>query len=82
MESQNKAFSKFLVFSGTAHPQLARDICNYLEIAQGEVCIERFPDNEIDVRVLSDVRGADVFVVQPTCSPANENLMELLILID
>lgn len=73
---------RLLIFSGTAHPQLTQDICEYLNVTQGTVSIERFPDKEVDVKVENDVRGADVFIVQPTCCPANENLMELLILID
>lgn len=73
---------RLLIFSGTAHPQLTQKICEYLNISQGTVHIGRFPDKEIDIKVESDVRGADVFIVQPTCCPANENLMELLILID
>ncbi|WP_372370781.1 ribose-phosphate diphosphokinase [Candidatus Uabimicrobium sp. HlEnr_7] len=73
---------RLLIFSGTAHPQLTNKICEYLNISQGKVFIDRFPDKEVDVKVESDVRGADVFIVQPTCCPANENLMELLILID
>jgi len=74
--------NRLLIFSGTAHPQLTKNICDYLGINEGKVYIGRFPDKEIDIKVESDVRGADVFVVQPTCSPVNENLMELLILID
>lgn len=73
---------RLLIFSGTAHPQLTNKICEYLNVSQGKVYIGRFPDKEVDVKVESDVRGADVFIVQPTCCPANENLMELLILID
>lgn len=74
--------SKLLVFSGTAHPQLTQNICRYLNIEPGITEISRFPDQEIDLKILSDVRGADVYIVQPTCTPTNENLMELLIFID
>jgi len=74
--------SKLLIFSGTANPALAVGICKYLQIELGQADICRFPDQEIDVKIESDVRGADVFIVQPTCTPVNEHLMELLISID
>ncbi len=70
------------VFSGRAHPQLARDICAHMGIPLGEVTIEDFPDREINLKVECDVRGADVFVVQPTCPPVHDNLFELLSFID
>jgi ribose-phosphate pyrophosphokinase len=70
------------VFCGNANPFLARGICKYLGIDCAKASIERFPDGEIDLKVHEDVRGADVFVVQSTSPPVNENLMELLILID
>lgn len=66
------------IFAGTAHPQLARDICAHLGIPLGPVQLERFPDGEINLKVECDVRGADVFVVQPTCPPVHEHLFELL----
>ncbi|RME74761.1 MAG: ribose-phosphate pyrophosphokinase [Planctomycetota bacterium] len=71
-----------VIISGNAHPKLARDICEYVGVELGDAHCGRFPDGEIDVKVNSDVRGADCFVVQPTCAPVNENLMELLILVD
>lgn len=74
--------NSLLVFSGTAHPRLASRICDYLHIPPGQAQVTRFPDGEIDVKILEDVRGADVFVVQPTCPPVNENLMELLLMLD
>ncbi len=74
--------SELLVFSGTAHRELADRICEYLGIALGEALVGRFPDGEINVKVNCDVRGADCFVIQPTCAPVNDNAMELLILID
>ncbi|MBI4231446.1 MAG: ribose-phosphate pyrophosphokinase [Planctomycetes bacterium] len=70
------------VFSGNAHRALASEICEYLHIPLGRGQVARFPDGEIDVKVENDVRGVDVFVIQPTCPPVNESLMELLILID
>jgi ribose-phosphate pyrophosphokinase len=71
-----------IVFSGGANRPLAQQVCQFLNLDPGKVEISRFPDGEIDMKVLEDVRGADVYVMQSTCAPVNENLMELLILID
>ncbi|MBI2352287.1 MAG: ribose-phosphate pyrophosphokinase [Deltaproteobacteria bacterium] len=73
---------RLAVFSGTSNPGLAQKICDYLKIPLGKVRISTFPDGEIHVKVEEDVRGRDVFVVQSTSTPPNENLMELLIFID
>jgi len=70
------------VFCGMASQQLATDICEYLGVPLGRATVGRFPDGEIQVKVLDDVRGSDVFIVQSTSTPVNEHLMELLILID
>ncbi|HHT9129515.1 MAG TPA: ribose-phosphate diphosphokinase [Candidatus Brocadiaceae bacterium] len=70
------------IFSGNANPALAKKICEHLSIQLGDAFVGRFPDGEIDLKVNEDVRGADVFLIQPTCSPVNENLTELLIFID
>ncbi|KAG0474843.1 hypothetical protein HPP92_014529 [Vanilla planifolia] len=70
------------IFSGTANPALAQEIANYLGLGLGKIKIKRFADGEIYVQLQESVRGCDVFLVQPTCPPANENLMELLIMID
>jgi ribose-phosphate pyrophosphokinase len=70
------------VFSGRANLRLAEDIAYYLAVPLGRVTLSNFPDGEISVRIEEDVRGRDVFLIQPTCPPVNENLMELLILID
>ena len=71
-----------LIFSGTANPRLSRRIADYLAVELGDLQVTRFPDAEISVKVLCDVRGADCFIVQPTCYPGNDNLMELLIMTD
>ncbi len=73
--------SELKIFSGSAHPALAGEICTYLGVEPGKVHLERFSDGEVYVQILENVRGADVFVVQPTHAPA-ENLLELLLLID
>lgn len=70
------------IFSGTSNPELARGIADSLDIPLGAVTVFRFADGEIGVRIEESVRGEDVFVVQSTCPPANETLMELLVIID
>src|SRR5437762_13042380 len=70
------------IFTGRAHSQLAMDIAVYLQVPLGNASISSFPDGETFVRINENVRGQDVFVVQPTCPPTNQNLMELLILVD
>ena len=73
---------RVLLFSGRANTDLAEDICKYMKIKQGRTVIKDFSDKEIYVRIEENVRGGDVFVIQPTCCPGNTNLMELLIMID
>jgi len=70
------------VFSGTAHPALARSVCDYLGIPLGEVEVFEFSNENIFVRILENVRERDVFVIQPICSPVNKSLVELLIMLD
>jgi len=70
------------LFSGNAHPSLAREICDVLKIPMGAMNLTRFSDGEIYCQILENVRGTDVFVVQPLGPPVNENLMELLIVMD
>ncbi|HXJ94959.1 MAG TPA: ribose-phosphate pyrophosphokinase [Terriglobia bacterium] len=70
------------IFSGNANPELAREIAACLGIKVGDADVGQFPDGEIRVQILENVRGADVFVVQPTCRPVNDNLVELLIMLD
>lgn len=73
---------KVMVFTGNANPKLAEDICKFLGIKLGDALVGRFSEGEIQVKINQNVRGKDVFVIQPTCPPANDNLMEILILID
>lgn len=70
------------IFTGNANPKLAEEISAYLKVPLGAAKVGRFSDGEISIAIDESVRGADVFVIQPTCNPVNENLMELLILID
>lgn len=74
--------NRLKVFAGNANPQLAADIAQHLHITQGEALVGRFSDGEIRVELLENVRGNDIFIVQPTCAPCNDNLMELVILAD
>ncbi|MDE2028431.1 MAG: ribose-phosphate pyrophosphokinase [Candidatus Omnitrophica bacterium] len=73
---------KLAVFGGNANPALTSEICQRLGIRQTEVFVGRFSEGEIRVHIKENIRGQDVFIVQPTCPPVNDNLMELLILID
>ena len=70
------------IFCGSANPALAEEICRCLDIPLGQGVVTRFSDGEVRVQVLENVRGADVFVVQPTCQPVDTNLMELLLMMD
>ncbi|MBQ2431382.1 MULTISPECIES: ribose-phosphate pyrophosphokinase [unclassified Campylobacter] len=72
----------YKIFSGTANPEFAKKISKYLSLPLSECAIKTFSDGEISVQVGESVRGKDVFIIQPTCAPANSNLMELLILSD
>lgn len=70
------------IFSGTAHPELADDIVSYLGVRKSDLTVTQFPDGETFVKINENIRGRDIFIVQPTCPPTNENLMELLIMVD
>ncbi|NBT14509.1 MAG: ribose-phosphate diphosphokinase, partial [Planctomycetia bacterium] len=70
------------IFAGPANQPLAQDICRYLNLPMGKLSLGRFPDGEISCKIDEDVRGRDVFIVQPTSPPVNEHLMELLVMID
>jgi len=70
------------IFSGRAHPALAASICQYLGVPQGRISLGNFPDGEVFCKIEEDIRGRDVFLVQPTCPPVNDNLIELLVMMD
>ncbi|HZS49498.1 MAG TPA: ribose-phosphate pyrophosphokinase [Bryobacterales bacterium] len=70
------------VFTGNANPKLTDEICKHLGVPRAEASVERFSDGEIYLQILENVRGADVFVVQPTCTPVDQNLLELLLMMD
>jgi ribose-phosphate pyrophosphokinase len=75
-------FGELKVFHGSAHPQLAREISDYLGISVGQARLRRFPDTEVSFQIDENIRGTDVFIVQPTSPPVDPHLMELMIMID
>ena len=79
---RSRADDKFKIFSGTANEALADEICAFLGMTRGQAQVTRFSDGEAYCQIQENVRGADVFVLQPTCRPVDEHLMELLLMID
>lgn len=82
MTPEMKQRGAFKVFSGNANPALAKRICDLLGVPLSEVKVQKFADGETDVHIMESVRGMDCYVIQPTCPPVNDNLMELLIMTD
>ena len=74
--------SKLKVFTGSAHPALAQMVVDRLGVPLGEAKVSTFSDGECAIELLEDVRGKDVFIIQPTCAPTNSNLMELILMAD
>jgi len=74
--------SSMMIFSGNAHIELARKIARHLNVRLGMATVGRFSDGEVTVEIEENVRDKDIFIIQPTCAPTNENLMELLVMID
>src|SRR3984957_11918383 len=75
-------YTEMKVFSGSAHLVLARELCKSMGVPLGDATVSSFPDGETFVKINENIRGRDVFMVQPTCPPSNQNLMELLIMVD
>ena len=75
-------FGELKVFSGSAHQELTREIAAFLGVQPGQARLKRFPDTEVSFQIEENIRGADVFVVQPTCAPVDQHLVELMIMID
>ena len=75
-------FGDLKIFSGSAHPSLTTEIADVLGIPVGQARLRRFPDSEVSFQIDENIRGADVFIVQPTCNPVDQHLMELLVMID
>ncbi|HUW36120.1 MAG TPA: ribose-phosphate pyrophosphokinase [Rhodocyclaceae bacterium] len=76
------AYDSLMVFTGNANPKLAADVVKRLSISLGRATVGRFSDGEVSVEIMENVRGKDVFILQSTCHPTNDNLMELLIMVD
>ena len=74
--------NNFVIFTGNSNPVLAKKICNYLKVPLGKAKVGRFSDGEIQIEIDENVRSKDVFLIQSTCSPVNDNLVELLLMID
>ncbi|MGD8594556.1 MAG: ribose-phosphate diphosphokinase [Gammaproteobacteria bacterium] len=74
--------SRMMVFSGNANPQLAQAVARYLNLPLGKAHVGKFSDGEIQVEIMENVRGRDVFILQSTCKPTNDNLIELIVMID
>jgi ribose-phosphate pyrophosphokinase len=75
-------FGDLKIFSGSAHPRLAREIAQFLGVPLGQARLRRFPDTEVSFQIDENIRGTDVFIVQPTCAPVDQHLVEMLIMID
>jgi ribose-phosphate pyrophosphokinase len=75
-------YGELKIFSGSAHPQLAREIADFLGITLGQARLRRFPDSEVSFQIDENIRGADVFIIQPTSSPVDQHLMEMLVMVD
>jgi ribose-phosphate pyrophosphokinase len=76
------AFERMRIFTGNANPRLAEAVCKHLNISLGRCVVGRFSDGEVMVELLENVRGRDVFILQSTCAPTNDNLMEILVMVD
>src|SRR6058998_598390 len=76
------AFDNLMVFTGNANPKLAQRVAKNLNIQLGKATVSKFSDGEVMVELLENVRGKDVFVLQSTCAPTNDNLMEILVMVD
>src|SRR5512139_668663 len=76
------AFERMRIFTGSANPRLASSVCRHLNISLGRCVVGRFSDGEVMVELLENVRGRDIFILQSTCAPTNDNLMEILVMTD
>src|SRR3979490_1117953 len=73
---------RLMVFTGNANPRMAQEVAKHLNLSLGRAIVGKFSDGEVMVELLENVRGKDVFVLQSTCAPTNDNLMEMLVMID
>ncbi len=82
MTHRPAGYGELKLFSGSAHPELAREIAHHLGLPMGQCRLRRFPDTEVSFQIDENIRGTDVFILQPTCAPVDEHIMEMLIMID
>src|SRR5512146_1179609 len=82
LSSRPMAFERMRIFTGNANPKLAEAVCKHLNISLGRAIVGKFSDGEVMVELLENVRGKDVFVLQSTCAPTNDNLMEVMVMVD
>src|ERR1044071_253585 len=75
-------FGELKVFSGSAHPELTKEIAAFLGVPVGQARLRRFPDPEVSFQIDENIRGTDVFVVQPLSAPVDEHIMEMLVMVD
>src|SRR5882672_2543618 len=73
---------RLMIFAGNANPRLAQDVVKKLSISLGRAVVDKFSDGEVMVEIMENVRGKDVFVLQSTCQPTNDNLMDLMVMVD
>src|SRR4249920_2287934 len=76
------AMDRLMVFAGNANPKLAQEVAKHLNMSLGRAIVDKFSDGEVMVELLENVRGRDVFVLQSTCQPTNDNLMEVMVMVD
>jgi ribose-phosphate pyrophosphokinase len=76
------AFERMRIFAGNANPKLAEAVCRHLNLSLGRCVVDKFSDGEVMVELMENVRGRDVFVLQSTCQPTNDNLMEIMVMVD
>src|SRR6187397_3149465 len=82
MTHRPAGYGELKLFSGSAHPELAREIAHHLGLPMGQCRLRRFPDTEVSFQIDENIRGTDVFIVQPTCAPVDQHIMEMLVMID
>ena len=73
---------RLMIFTGNANPRMAQEVARHLNLSLGRAIVGKFSDGEVMVELLENVRGKDVFILQSTCAPTNDNLMELLVMVD
>ena len=71
-----------MIFAGNANPKLANDIAHYLDLPMGKAIVDRFSDGEVAIEIMENIRGCDIYLIQPTCAPTADNFMELVVLVD